>query len=224
MKDITRLDANQVIKNSYNETLKALKVVGEYDEIQTALIEALYDAIGTTADPSQTDPTQSATVVSLLKGILETQGGGAGPGGDASAANQVLMIDELEAINLKLLDQSTAVNQLSIIGELQDLNTKLLDQATAAKQDQQITQLQNINTVLIDIFDNVEKNIRTKILDAVDRVDTFEYADFGTKNQRITKIIYTSPTSYPGITIERTFNYSLVVNNYRRDSIVWSVS
>ena len=64
-------------------------------------------------------------------------------------------------------------------------------------------------------------NAKQQILDSHDRIANFTYADFGTKNQRITQIDYTSST-FPGITIRRVFNYSLVGNNYRRDEEIWS--
>lgn len=65
-------------------------------------------------------------------------------------------------------------------------------------------------------------NERLQILDAHDRVAAFTYADFGTKNQRITMIDYTSAT-FPGVTIRRQFPYTLIGNNYRRDNEIWTV-
>lgn len=178
----TRLDANQVLKNSFDENLKALRVLGIYDEVQAVFLEAISDVLGTISDPSQTDPTQNATMISLLKGILETQGSGSG--GDATAANQLLQLAELQDINAELLVQSGILN---------------------------------------NILTEVTKNIRTSVLDSNDRVENITYADFGTKNQRVTQIDYTSSTVYPSLTVQRVFNYTLVGNNYRRDSIVWSI-
>jgi flagellin-like hook-associated protein FlgL len=71
-----------------------------------------------------------------------------------------------------------------------------------------------------EVFVNVN-NIRQQILESHDRVANFTYADFGTKNERIAQIQYTSPT-FAGKTVVRTFNYTLVSNQYRRDSEVWS--
>lgn len=65
-------------------------------------------------------------------------------------------------------------------------------------------------------------NIRQQILATDDRESEIEYADFGTKDQRITKISYTSPT-FPGVTLEKQLTYTLVGNRYRRDSINWVV-
>jgi hypothetical protein len=63
-------------------------------------------------------------------------------------------------------------------------------------------------------------NKRQQILDSHDRVANFTYADFGTKDQRITSIEYTSAT-FPGVTIKREFTYTLVSGRYRRDSETW---
>jgi hypothetical protein len=63
-------------------------------------------------------------------------------------------------------------------------------------------------------------NKRQQILDSHDRIALFTYADFGTKNQRITAIEYTSAT-FSGVTIRREFTYTLVLGKYRRDSETW---
>lgn len=65
-------------------------------------------------------------------------------------------------------------------------------------------------------------NIKQQILTAQDRQQTITYADFGTKNQRITQIDYTSGT-FPGFTVRKQLIYTLVSGNYRRDNINWSV-
>lgn len=65
-------------------------------------------------------------------------------------------------------------------------------------------------------------NPRQQVLDSQDRVDTYTYADFGTINQRITRIDYTSAI-FSGIVIRREFNYVLVGTRYKRTDSVWSV-
>jgi len=66
-------------------------------------------------------------------------------------------------------------------------------------------------------------NLRQQILATHDRIQAITYADFGTKNQRVTIIDYTSPTAFPGITARKALSYSLVGTRYRRDSIIWSI-
>jgi len=65
-------------------------------------------------------------------------------------------------------------------------------------------------------------NQRLQILAAHDRQQSISYSDFGTKNQRITYIVYTSAT-FPGVSAVKTINYTLVSGKYRRDSIDWSI-
>lgn len=65
-------------------------------------------------------------------------------------------------------------------------------------------------------------NLKLQILDSHDRIANFTYADFGTKNQRVTVIDYSSAT-FPGSTVRRVFAYTLVGNNYRRDSETWTI-
>lgn len=76
---------------------------------------------------------------------------------------------------------------------------------------------------LLDVGNLIQdaRNIKEKILAAPDREQVITYADFGTKNQRITAIAYSSAL-YSGTTLVKTINYTLVGNSYRRDSIEWS--
>lgn len=65
-------------------------------------------------------------------------------------------------------------------------------------------------------------NVKSQILAAHDRVQTISYVDFGTKDQRITQIAYTSPT-FPSVQAVKTISYTLVGNRYRRNNITWSI-
>jgi len=68
-------------------------------------------------------------------------------------------------------------------------------------------------------------NVRLQILDAKDRDQDITYADFGTKDQRITQIDYTAPSIGvgAGYTARLTINYTLIGTRYRRDSLIWSI-
>lgn len=55
MTNRTRLDANQVIKNVYNETVDALDTVGIYDEIQSTFLESIEENIEVLADEVKWD-------------------------------------------------------------------------------------------------------------------------------------------------------------------------
>ena len=65
-------------------------------------------------------------------------------------------------------------------------------------------------------------NRRLQILAAHDRDQAITYADFGTKDQRVTQIVYTSAT-FPGNQAIKTITYTLIGNRYRRDNITWSL-
>lgn len=66
-------------------------------------------------------------------------------------------------------------------------------------------------------------NKKQQVLTAHDVVATYTWLDFGTKNERISTIVYTSAT-FLGDTITRTFTYSLVSSKYRLDTEVWTSS
>jgi len=65
-------------------------------------------------------------------------------------------------------------------------------------------------------------NIKNQILASQDREQEIIYADFGTKNQRVIEIIYTSPT-FPSVQAIKTLSYTLIGNRYRRDTITWEI-
>jgi hypothetical protein len=55
MTNRTRLDANQVIKNVYNEEIDALETVGAYDEIQSAFLESIEENVKIQTDQVKWD-------------------------------------------------------------------------------------------------------------------------------------------------------------------------
>lgn len=65
-------------------------------------------------------------------------------------------------------------------------------------------------------------NLRLQILASHDRIETYTYFDFGTKNQRVSKVEYTSVT-FSGFTVERVFNYVLDSGRYRRTTVNWNI-
>jgi len=81
------------------------------------------------------------------------------------------------------------------------------------------TKIGNVGDALKVTFSTTQLDA---ILNSVDRILTITYADFGTRNQRVTKLIYRSP-SIPGVEAHKTLAYTLVGNRYRRDSITWSL-
>lgn len=98
------------------------------------------------------------------------------------------------------------------IGSLQDGARKAL---------REINNQETAWAVIVD--DPNSNNIRLSILEAADRDQEFTYADFGTKNERITQIDYTSATVFPGVTARKIFLYTLVGTKYRLDNITWVI-
>lgn len=65
-------------------------------------------------------------------------------------------------------------------------------------------------------------NQKEEVLAAEDLEVSYTWLDFGTKNERVSQIIYTA-ASISGVTLQRDFTYSLVSGKYRLDSEEWSV-
>lgn len=66
-------------------------------------------------------------------------------------------------------------------------------------------------------------NRKNQVLAAHDLQAAYTWLDFGTKNERVSTIVYSSAT-FTGVTVTRTFAYSLVSGSYRLDSEAWSTS
>lgn len=130
----------------------------------------------------------------------------------------------LSSINSKLntLGQKTSANSMPVV--------LASDQVITVDANLEAFSVTPDNVLMVGSLDGTKTgtkygivyNLRQQVLDSHDRNADFTYADFGTKNERITRIDYTSAT-FPGTTIRRDFNYTLVSGNYRRDDEVWSV-
>lgn len=128
------------------------------------------------------------------------------PTGAATESKQDTAISVLESIDDKL------DGPIPVTATFGDLNANKDDVAIAGTEN-------GLSTGTIRHFVN---NYRLQILASHDRSQQITYADFGTKDERITSIAYTSPT-FPGITALKTVTYTLVGNKYRRDDIIWSI-
>lgn len=63
-------------------------------------------------------------------------------------------------------------------------------------------------------------NQRNQVLASHDLIAAYTWLDFGNKNERVSQIQYTSAT-FPGVTVVRSFAYTLVGTQYRLDSETW---
>jgi hypothetical protein len=152
-------------------------------------------------------------------------------------------------LNLRVKDEGANTLLSSIDSKLTSpITVSLPGVATSAKQDIGNASLASIDSKLtnpIDIRDlNADQddvmiagsinglstgaayhfvyNLRQQILATHDRQQAITYADFGTKDERITSIVYTSIT-FPGHSATKTMTYTNVGGKYRRDSINWTV-
>lgn len=148
------------------------------------------------------------------------------PVGAATEAKQDAQITELTNINNKLpaLGPQTEVNSISVTlaTDLDPISVELDIDAFTNPNPDNIQLVGSIDGSKAGAKYGFVNNIRLQILSAHDRVQDIAYADFGTKNQRITEIYYTSSV-FPGIIARKTLTYTLVGTRYRRDSITWSI-
>lgn len=63
-------------------------------------------------------------------------------------------------------------------------------------------------------------NRKNQVLSSHDLAVAYTWLNFGTKDERVSSIVYTSAT-FVGVTVTRTFTYSLVGTKYRLDSESW---
>lgn len=66
-------------------------------------------------------------------------------------------------------------------------------------------------------------NRKNQVLAAHDLIISYSWLNFGTKDERIDSITYTSNT-FPGISVLRSFSYTLVGTKYRLDSESWTTT
>ena len=131
------------------------------------------------------------------------------PTGAATAANQVLEIASLSSIDSKLpvLGQHPESGSVSVV----------------LASDQDIISVGGTDDGLATGTPyGLVYNQKEQILASHDKIVSYTYADFGTKNERIIRIDYTSPT-FTGVTARRDFSYTLLSSQYRLDTEVWYI-
>ena len=133
---------------------------------------------------------------------------------DSADAKRVLLVDEDgNPINSENPLQTTAIVQGDVIVQLDGF-------AEANPDSSLITGSEDgTKTGLKRAFVN---NLKLQILAADDRQQQIFYADFGTKDQRIVRVDYSS-AKIGSYIARKEISYTLVGNRYRRDSIDWSI-
>lgn len=278
--DITQYDYIQVECTSYASLSTYVQIDGS--GFATSLVDSPIGNINLSVSliPSEdgvhiADKTTGYPLKVNADGSINVTGSFTG-GGDASAANQVTQIDQLNDIltelqtktkpsdvqNISNLDHSkdsvssytkdglgnaiTSTNissknamdvnvantvlakldstTLTSLQTIQDTSNTILTQienntvglATESTQADVLSALQDINNAQLIL------NTKEQIMRAVDREQDIVYADFGTKDQRITQISY-SASSVGVFSAVKTISYTLVGSKYRLDSITWSI-
>lgn len=250
----TKLDANQVLKGSYDEPNKRLRVDAQVTATigDTILVDADGDAMDINPDGSiNTVITGDVNIeISAADGdnvlVVGTEDGttsGTQHVVRVNAAKEVQVRDDdanatLTAINAVLSSPlptptgaATAANQVLEISSLSSIDGKLpsLGQhpesgsvSVVLTSDQEALTIQgtidgtNTGTEYGFVY-----NRKEQILASHDKIATYTYADFGNKNERITRIDYTSAT-FLG-TARRDFSYTLTSGKYRLDTESWSI-
>jgi hypothetical protein len=147
--------------------------------------------------------------------------------GISDGANKA-QVDSNGKVSVK--DTDAQVLLTSILTQLLNGTLKVDDDATQILLTSILTQLQSNSGLSIGTEDGTPSgtqhvfvnNLRQMILASDDVDPTYTYADFGTKNQRIIRIEWTS-AKFPGFTVRRDFNYILDGTRYRRTNAPWSI-
>ncbi len=156
-------------------------------------------------------------VITTVNGIKVDVQSSALPAGAATAARQDTGNASLSSIDSKLntLGQKNSAGSVPVVlASDQTVNVQTQNPVViAGTEDGTSGGTQRV----------IVNNLKNQILAAHDRLQSFTYADFGTKDERITAITYTSPT-FLGHTATKSISYTLVGNKYRRDTITWNIT
>lgn len=140
---------------------------------------------------------------------------------DATVPSRQLKVEADGSINVNTEDLDFTTDKVDVSG-----STISLDAPTTAILSNLATEASLVaQTAVISSIDlKLEAdNVRQKILKATDRDQELTYADFGTKDQRIVQIDYTSVLAAGATIARKTITYTPIGNLYRRDSIQWSI-
>ena len=142
---------------------------------------------------------------------------------DVSGSSVTVSATDLDIRNLSNLQDNVAIGNGTNIAQVNASSELLV-------KDTDLVNSLNSGVILSGTDDGtltgvkypLVNNIRQQILAAEDRQQDITYADFGTKNQRITQIDYSS-AKIGSFVARKTISYTLVGTKYRRDSIDWSI-
>ena len=146
------------------------------------------------------------------------------PADAATATLQAIGNTSLDNIDNKLptLGQHVSANSVSVVLASDQTLTVNADLNAFSVTPDSVLNVGSIDGTASGTKYGVVNNLKMQILDSHDRQAAYTYADFGTKDQRILQIDYTSST-FSGFTAQRTFIYTLVGTRYKRDNEIWNI-
>lgn len=226
----THLDGNLVLRYAFDDATQTLRTTATAVIVTPPALEVLInmadDSVRLGDGTNFFTSTQVGPKNGLDINIINTSLNINLPTGASTSALQLVSNTSLASIDSKLptLGPQLSANSLSVTFSTDQtpLNVNvMLDAFTGTDPD---------NVMLVGSLDGTKtgtkygfvNNVRQQVLASHDRDAEFTYADFGTINQRVTRIDYTSAT-FPGIIVRKDFIYSLVINSYRLDDIIWSI-
>lgn len=231
----SKLDGNLVLRYAFDEATQTLRTTATATIITPPAIEVSIDQ--TTDSIRLGDGTNffTSTQVALKNGLdvnlINTSinvdnitGTISLPTGAATSALQLTTNTILTGIDSKLpttLGQQLSANSLSVVIASDQTLSIELDAFTTPTPDNIMT-VGSIDGTKTGTKFGFVNNVRQQILAAHDRESAFSYDDFGTKNERISRIDFTSAT-FPGFTVRKDFIYTLVSGKYRLDDINYTL-
>lgn len=227
------LDSGQTLQGSYDEETGSLRTKTDANESSVEVFQLDPESLQANAhlmvngEPvSDTNPIPTTATISLASELTVVQDNASELQTTANLAVDNAPVSEANPVPI-LLDQDSKDILTTIDSKLPNLGPQVsnnsLSVTLATDQSEIKTLLAGTDNGLITgnkfLYVN---NIKNQILATDDRDQEIIYEDFGTKNQRITEINYTSDR-FPGVTAKKTLTYVLESGRYKRTNITWSI-
>lgn len=138
-------------------------------------------------------------------------------------------IDELAinadgSLNAQVAGVSTAANQTTQITSLNSIDTKLNTLGQKPKSGSvPVVLASDTDTIPVQDQPATTQYYHDKILSADDLLETYSWLSFGTKNERLSQLNFTSASVASNKVLRKTFSYTFISGAYRLDTVTWSV-
>jgi hypothetical protein len=227
------LDSGQTLQGSFDEETGSLRTKTDANESSVEVFQLDPESLNTNShlivngEPvSSTNPLPTTATIDIASELTVRQDN---PSELQTTANLAVDNQPVTVLNPVpiLLDQESRDSLTTINDKLPELGQQTANESISVifSSDQQ-----EIPSLAIGTKDGLVSgqkfvfvnNVKNQILASDDRNQEIIYADFGTKNQRVIEIRYTSAT-FPSFQAVKTLSYTLVGNRYRRDTITWTI-